>query len=326
MCALSLGVDTSNYTTSIALVDEKMKVIYNKGVLLDVKPGMLGLRQSDALFQHVENLPLLIKTLNLEDEIRVIACSDRPRPVINSYMPVFKAGVSMAESLSSILKIDCLKFSHQENHIRSALYGSGRVIKENNFCAIHFSGGTSEVLWVEKKKSGYNCRVMAKSLDLNAGQLIDRVGLKMGIAFPAGQELEALAKKANQNEDRIFINFTLCGSDFHFSGQENQAAKALELEVPREIVARQLFKSIADTLIQVIKRLMTEYSFQSILFSGGVMSNQLIKDWLTIGLKDTGFKLCFCPAEYARDNAIGNALMGMEYLKNKGRLWSIQKY
>ena len=150
MCALSLGIDTSNYTTSIALVNEKLKVIYNKGILLDVKPGMLGLRQSDALFQHIGNLPKMIKEMNFEDSIQVICCSNRPRALENSYMPVFKAGTGLGESLSALMKVECIFLSHQENHIRSAIYGSGREILEDNFCAVHFSGGTSEILWVKK--------------------------------------------------------------------------------------------------------------------------------------------------------------------------------
>ena len=315
MCVLSLGIDTSNYTTSIALVNEKMKVIYNKGILLDVKPGMRGLRQSDALFQHIDKLPQMLKEIPIDQPIVVVCCSSRPRPLEDSYMPVFKAGSSLGDSLAALMKLDCIKVSHQENHIRSAIYGSGEDILENRFCAIHFSGGTSELLAVEKKPLGYACRIIGKSLDLNAGQLIDRVGLMLGLDFPAGKELEELAQKADLGKanQKLFIWARPAGVNFHFSGQENQAAKALENNLPKELIAWQLLYAIAQTLIQSIKALQADYDFQSFLFSGGVMANNLIKGWIGQALKSSGLKCYFSPGDYARDNAVGNALMGMEY-------------
>ena len=54
---LSLGIDTSNYKTSLAVVDKTGEVLFNYQKFLDVKPGEKGLRQSEAFFQHVQKLP-----------------------------------------------------------------------------------------------------------------------------------------------------------------------------------------------------------------------------------------------------------------------------
>ena len=111
-----LGIDTSNYTTSLALVDHR-KIISDKRKLLTVKEGERGLRQQEALFQHVSDLPVLFSEL-MEDigdrKIEAVACSVRPRPVDGSYMPVFMAGKSFAEVIASALKIPVYEFSHQE--------------------------------------------------------------------------------------------------------------------------------------------------------------------------------------------------------------------
>ncbi|WKY43430.1 peptidase M22 [Eubacteriaceae bacterium ES2] len=309
MCALSLGIDTSNYTTSVALVDDSLKLLYQKGILLTVKPGERGLRQSDALFQHVGNLPKVLEGLNLHDEIEVICCSKSPRPLADSYMPVFKAGESLAESLAILLKKPLLKTSHQENHIRAAIYGSGEALKEDTFIAVHFSGGTSEVLWVEKRESGFDCRILSQSFDLNAGQLIDRIGVQMGLKFPAGRELEKLALTAESGGQKIFSTSVIDGG-FHFSGQENQAKMALQKGLPPNLIARQLFDNIAMTLAKTIEQQKTKKKTAAVLFSGGVMSNEIIKKRIETELK--GLKLYFAPGEYSRDNAIGNALLGME--------------
>ncbi|MDN5307667.1 MAG: hypothetical protein PWP16_1030 [Eubacteriaceae bacterium] len=309
MCALSLGIDTSNYTTSVALVDDSLKLLYQKGILLTVKPGERGLRQSDALFQHVGNLPKVLAAINLHDEIEVICCSKSPRPLADSYMPVFKAGESLAESLAFLLKKPLLKTSHQENHIRAAIYGSGEMLKDEAFIAVHFSGGTSEVLWVEKRESGFDCRILSQSLDLNAGQLIDRIGVLMGLSFPAGRELEKLATTAESSSQKIFSMSVIDGG-FHFSGQENQAKLALQKGIPQSVIARQLFENIATTLVKVIERHKPGKKAAAVLFSGGVMSNEIIKKQIEVALK--GLNLYFAPGDFSRDNAIGNALLGME--------------
>ena len=66
--ALFLGIDTSNYTTSAALADGDGNIIVNLKRLLPVKEGERGLRQSDALFAHTKNLPLIMGELNVEYE------------------------------------------------------------------------------------------------------------------------------------------------------------------------------------------------------------------------------------------------------------------
>ncbi len=318
MSALSLGIDTSNYTTSVALIDENENMIYNKGILLEVKSGERGLRQSDALFQHVHNLPILLEELPRGSEIEVICYSERPRPRPDSYMPVFRSGEAMARSLAGVLGVKRLPVSHQENHIRAAIYGSGSPELEATFCAVHFSGGTSEILLVRKKALGYDCEIIAQTLDLNAGQLVDRIGVLMGCAFPAGKALEAMASQAmNEVQDNQYIiSSTVVGTDFHFSGQENQARRHLEAGADQRLIAYQVLKSIAKTLSKSIAGLQKKYPFQSVLFSGGVMSNRIIKSIVEKEMYASGLKLYFSPGEYSRDNAAGNALIGMDYYKN----------
>lgn len=318
MSALSLGIDTSNYTTSVALVDENENMIYNKGILLEVKSGERGLRQSDALFQHVHNLPALLQDLPRGREVEVVCYSQRPRPLPDSYMPVFRAGESLARSLAGVLAAQQLAMSHQENHLRAAIYGSGSPELESTFVAVHFSGGTSEILLAQKRDIGFDCEIIAQTRDLNAGQLIDRIGVLMGCDFPAGKALEALANQAvpESIDSKAVVSSTMDGTDFHFSGQENQARRLLEAGVQPQAVAYLVLKSIAKTLSKAIGGLRKKHTFQSVLFSGGVMSNLIIKKIVTHELEGTGLKLYFSPGEYSRDNAAGNALMGMDYLKS----------
>ena len=98
---ITIGLDTSNYTTSIAFFDGVNGE--NQSKLLPVKEGELGLRQSDAVFAHIKSLPELsgrLFSLVGEQNISAVAVSTRPRAVEGSYMPCFMVGYSHATMLA----------------------------------------------------------------------------------------------------------------------------------------------------------------------------------------------------------------------------------
>lgn len=318
-----IGIDTSNYTTSLALADENRKIIYQARRLLSVRSGERGLRQSEALYQHVVNLPELIEAIprefDFKADLAAVAVSVRPRPVEHSYMPVFRAGISQARSTGRLFDVPVYEVSHQENHIRAALYGCGRTDAAMHvpFLATHFSGGTSELLLVRKVPGGYQCDIIGKTLDLNAGQLIDRIGVAMGCDFPAGRAVEALAEKA-EKKDCVIPSRTE-GLNFHFAGHENKARRFLETGIPKEEVAFGLLRSIAKTLSKVCLRAREIYGIREVVFSGGVMSNGIIRAVIEKELQRKGIVLAFTDPLYATDNACGTALLGVEtHMKAEG--------
>ena len=146
-----LGLDTSNYTTSLAVFDGRDGV--NVGRLLTVRPGELGLRQSEALFQHVRQLPELFRALEQKGalhQIEAVGASTRPRAVEGSYMPCFLAGASQGEGLASTMGIPFFEHSHQQGHLAAAAWSAGRMdLLDAPFLAWHLSGGTTELLYVE---------------------------------------------------------------------------------------------------------------------------------------------------------------------------------
>ena len=188
-----LGIDTSNYTTSAAVLDGE--ALTQQKQLLEVRPGERGLRQSDALFQHTRNLPLLFDKLPPMDEVTAVGVSTRPRNVEGSYMPCFLAGISAATAAAKAAGCPLYTTSHQVGHILAALYGAGALeMIRASFVAFHVSGGTTEALLVEPHKEELiSARCVAASSDLKAGQLIDRTGVRLGLQFPCGPALEQLA-------------------------------------------------------------------------------------------------------------------------------------
>ena len=300
-----LGVDTSNYTTSLALCGEDGRIYANCKQLLPVKQGEKGLRQSDALFAHTVNLPLVSKMLG-NAEISAIGYSAYPRDTEGSYMPCFLCGKAYAESLSSLLNIPCAAFSHQRGHIRAALYSAeAQELIGTEYLAFHLSGGTTEILRVNKGEIS----IVGMTKDLTAGQAIDRVGVMLGLGFPCGKALEELAGKGNAPKKcRVCVN----GFECNLSGLENMARRMYDNNASKEDIAAFTIEFVLQTLDKMTENLLTVYPGLPLVYSGGVMSNKKIRAYF-----EDKYGAYFAQPEFSSDNAAGAALLAYDKFKDE---------
>ena len=307
-----IGIDTSNYTTSCSVCDLSGTVLENYKLLLPVKSGENGLRQSDAVFAHVKNFGIIaskIKKKHADYDIVAIGYSAYPRDAVGSYMPCFLVGIAVAEMISALYGIPSYKFSHQSGHISAALYSAGLEPNED-FVAFHVSGGTTEIVLASPREDGFDVRLLGGSVDLHAGQAIDRIGVKMGIGFPCGKELERLAleNKAVPPPPKVCVNNFEC----NLSGLENLALKLLKETDNVRLVSAYVLSFIAKTLEKLTENIRREYGNIKVVFAGGVMSNKIIRANLSDKFKD----VYFAEPEFSTDNACGVALLARkEYLK-----------
>ncbi|MCI8496911.1 MAG: peptidase M22 [Clostridiales bacterium] len=306
--SLFLGLDTSNYTTSAAVYDNETGVIFQQKKLLPVKENEIGLKQSDAVFHHVKQLPEMLETLGGMDSTKIaaVAASTRPRPEEGSYMPCFLVGEGCARSMASVLGVPFLPFSHQEGHIMAALYSAGALhLRNERFLAFHVSGGTTEALLVEPKEDGpFQIRRVAQSLDLKAGQAVDRVGRMLGLSFPAGPELDRLACRSSAKPK---VRPTMKGADCCLSGIENQCKKLIADGKLPEDVALNCILSIREALRAMLLALLSQYGNLPALFAGGVMSNSIIRESFR-----HDYDALFAKKAFSSDNAAGIALLAAE--------------
>ena len=316
---LFAGIDTSNYTTSAALCDEDGRILANIKIPLPVRSGECGLRQSDAVFAHIKNLPELTERLKeaiAGERLAAVAVSSKPRDAEDSYMPCFLSGVSAAGMLAAGAGVPLYKTSHQQGHIMAAYRTSGAAEAEvleryGAFLAFHVSGGTTECVLVKKGESQFDICLLGGTADLNAGQAIDRIGVRMGLTFPCGPALErlALAYDGKIKGIRISVKDKLC----NLSGLENNACRMLVEGRPREEVAAYVFHFISATLMRIAENARLDYGELPIVWAGGVMSNSIIKHELS--RLDNVF---FTEPQYSADNAVGVALICWEnYLKGR---------
>lgn len=301
-----LGIDTSNYTTSLSLVDQHGFVVANLKIPLEVKVGERGLRQSDAVFQHTRNMPELFSMAEryLERyEPIAVGVSVSPRSCEGSYMPCFLAGKAVAYSLAKTLKIPLFELSHQNGHVMAACY-SGRVpesLLEMPFLAFHVSGGTTEALVVRPNGCDFSCEIIGGTKDINAGQAIDRVGVAMGLSFPCGVELEKLAL----SYDGKIPHSPVCVKDgfCNLSGLENKAVKLYKETQNKNLVAAYVLDFIGATLEKITDDIRSDLPEYPIVYSGGVMSCSVLQKRLK---KENTY---FAEPKFSSDNAAGIALL-----------------
>lgn len=305
-----LGFDTSNYTTSAALYYPEENRIVHRKKLLPVKEGEKGLRQSDAVFHHTNQLHEITRELfeNEKAVIDGIGASAFPRMAEGSYMPCFLVGLNTAKVLSCVLNKSVNITSHQNGHIVAALYSAGRLdLLKEKFLAFHVSGGTTEALLVEPcEEEIIKCTLVASSLDLKAGQAIDRAGVMMGLKFPSGAEMDKLAQKSERTFKKIKVYSK--GADVSLSGLENKCRKMISENESKEDISMFCFQYILSAVDTMTEKLLAEYGDLPLLYSGGVMSNSVIKEKLI-----EKYNGIFAIPEFSADNAAGVAIL--TYLK-----------
>lgn len=313
-----LGIDTSNYTTSVcAIAWDDGALLAEERALLPVQSGQRGLRQSEALFFHVQRLPALLSQLvgrvrpDTDGTVawEAIGVSVRPRPFATSYMPVFTAGQNFARAFSAMLGVPVIQTSHQEGHLAAAeaflsLPGGEPVL------AVHLSGGTSDVLYARRTDFGYAIDTLGEGADLHAGQFVDHVGVALGLPFPAGPGLERLADETVATPTDIHFAATVRHACMSFSGPCSAALRAVGQGVVPGMVALAVFQSIANSVAKAIHQARHQVpSVQHCMVAGGVAANRYVRDRIghRLRITDPDLTLHFAPARFSSDNALGPA-------------------
>lgn len=314
-----IGFDTSCYTTSMAVVDLEGNIVLNEQKLLPVERGQRGIRQSKALFEHLHNLPEVTEKVGRivsPYDVAAICASTKPRPIEGSYMPVFMVSSLVGSSYANLLNIPFFETTHQESHIMAGLYTAAGLTSDH-FIAIHLSGGTSEMLDVRVEEEGFSISIIGNTQDLHAGQFVDRVGVALGMPFPAGPALEELARNGREGEIIIpsFVRDTIIG----FSGSETCAMRMINSGKNPADIALGVYACLSKTLEKWIIKGIDKSGVKDVLLVGGVASSNILRCRLTSRLNkiNRDIRLYFADPSVSKDSAVGTALLGLKKYKRK---------
>ena len=297
-----IGIDTSNYTTSIAFFDGAGGE--NCSRLLPVRQGELGLRQSDAVFAHIKSLPELSGRLFSNDhtgDIRAVGVSTRPRAVEGSYMPCFMVGYSHAKMLSDAFQVPLVEVSHQQGHVAASLWSAECLeLMDVPHLAWHLSGGTTELLLVEPEGKNVKCTRIGGTTDISAGQLIDRTGQLLQLPFPSGKHLDALSKEASMKD---VFKVKCSDMSFSLSGVQNKVQQFHSTHGNDSETAAYALRCVAKAVYLASEQALKAYPGLRIVFSGGVASNSMLRDVIA------PLNPIFSQPQYSTDNAMGVAVL-----------------
>ena len=297
-----LALDTSNYTTSVAVFDGCGGI--HEGRLLEVRPGELGLRQSDALFQHVKRLPELFTRMQEQGwfrDITAVGASTRPRAIEGSYMPCFLAGASQGQCLAQTLGVPFYAHSHQQGHLAAAAWSAGRLdLLDRPFLAWHLSGGTTELLKVEPDGYTVTAEIIGGTSDISAGQLIDRTAQMLQLSFPGGKHIDALSKEAAMKET---FKVKCANMEFSLSGVQNKVQQFHAVHGEPAETAAYALRCVAKAVYLASEQAMKTYPGLQIVFSGGVASNSMLREVVK------PLNPIFSQPEFSTDNAMGVAVL-----------------
>lgn len=310
---LVVGIDTSCYTTSVAIMDEGGALLADARKMLTVKAGAKGLAQSEMVFQHTRNLPDLFAAAmeQVPDRpiISAVGASTQPRSLADSYMPAFLVGAGFARVIALSHGVPLAPLSHQEGHIQAGIW-SAKGPDADNFIAVHASGGTTEITKVARTAGRMTVEIIGGTKDIAAGQLVDRIGVATGLSFPAGPHLEQLASQAGEPAK---IPVALDGAFISFAGPETHAKRLLGKDENAAAVAAGIQVCISESIGRAVQAAISQTGLHQILFVGGVMSNRQIRSDVSERLcHNENIRLFFPRPEYSGDNAVGAAYFALQ--------------
>lgn len=304
-----LGIETSCDETAAAIIEGKKKFVTLKSnvlatsLALHAKTGGIIPEQA-AREQAKYILPVLKETLNKAfgtpdnfDAIDAIAVTYGPG-LIGSLL----IGVETAKTLAYVLNKPIIPVNHMIGHIYanwivsadSAAGASFEKLPVFPALALVVSGGHTDLLLI--KKHG-DIRLLGGTRDDAAGEAFDKIGRMLGLAYPAGPEIERLAKRGNPERFR-FPRPLLSENtyEFSFSGLKTAVLRqvttlpdsaSLSQEIKADI-ARATQDAIIDVLVKKTLRAAKEHTVASILLSGGVSANQTLRDTFHKAAANTG--------------------------------------
>ena len=319
---IHLGIDTSNYKTSLAAVDDNNRITANISEYLDVPKGERGLRQSDAFFKHSNRLPILYKKLLSEtdrNQIASVGVSYAPRRVEGSYMPCFLAGVNMAEIISETLNIPVYRFSHQEGHAAAVIETSGSA-NDKPVLLMHLSGGTTEYLKCLPSSNGYDTEIVGGTLDISFGQLLDRFGVAAGLSFPSGMEIDRFASEySGEKLHHILPEIRLKDGYFNLSGPETRLMEFARKDGKKDLISLsfEILNTVSDVLTDSADYLCDKYGIDKVYMAGGVASSVTIRKLIREKHISGKYEVVFGDAALSGDNAVGTAILAARQFKGE---------
>ena len=306
-----LGIETSCDETAVAVYDG------SRGLLSHRLHSQVGLHRAYggvvpelASRDHVRRLLPLVREALTEarsdrDSIDAVAYTAGP-----GLIGALLVGAGFAAGLSLAWGRPALPIHHLEGHLLAPLLEQNAP--DFPFLALLVSGGHTQLVDV----AGLGAyRILGETLDDAAGEAFDKTAKLLGLPYPGGAALAALAEESRS--DRFVFPRPMLdrpGLDFSFSGLKTAALVALRGRVldsgERAAIARGFQEAVVETLAEKCRRALLETGHRRLIIAGGVGANRRLRERLAAVVQSLGAQLYFPRTEFCTDNGAMIALAG----------------
>ncbi len=290
-----LGTESTAHTFGVGVVRDGEVLANERDVYKPVKGGIIP---GEAARHHYELGPTILKRalekakVSLED-IDLFAFSLGP-----GLLPCLKVGSQITNYLAAKYNKPVIGVNHCIAHIEIAR----KVTELDDPVMLYVSGGNTQVITFENGKYV----VFGETQDIGIGNLLDKVGRRLGIPFPAGPKIEELAKLGKKY---IPMPYSIKGMDVSFSGLETFISKILD-KYKIEDISFSLQETAFAMLMEASERAMAYCKKESLIIAGGVAANTRLNEMGEKMCEARGAKFRFMNKEYAGDNGAMIAYTG----------------
>ena len=307
-----LSIESSCDDSSIAITDiESKKLIYHKKISQEIEHSIYGgVVPELASRLHAVALPNILKECQpYFNQLKAIAVTNAPGLSVT-----LMEGVMMAKALAISLKLPLLEIHHLKGHVYSLFLEKEAILP---MTVLLISGGHTQLMEV---KSFNEMNVVAASSDDSFGESFDKVAKMMGLGYPGGPIVEALAKEGD--DKRFSFPIPLAKSprmEFSYSGLKNAVRLEIEAQSVDGVLSKEDQQDIAACfqkaatahLLQKTKKYLKQTNNRGGYFAivGGASANKYVRNSFETLCKSFDKKVLLAPLAYCSDNAamIGRA-------------------
>lgn len=316
-----LGIETSCDDTSAAIIHGK-KILSNVVASQLIHSQYGGIVPELASRAHQQNIiPVVTHAIHQANiskkQINAIAFTKGPG-LLGSLL----VGMSFSKSLALSLQVPLIEVNHMQAHILAHFIENNEIAPEFPFLCLTVSGGHTQILLV---KDYFTIELLGETLDDAVGEAFDKIGKMLGLNYPAGQEIDQLAKLGNPKK----FHFTIPQVDnfnFSFSGIKTSVLYFLQKQVNTnpDFIAENLHdlcasvqQTLIDALINKLEKAIEITKLKHVAIAGGVSANSHLRERIK-NLENLYPCHTYIPKiEYTTDNAAMIALVGsLKYERN----------
>ena len=316
---LILGLESSCDETGVALIDSELGLLSHAiHTQIDMHRLYGGVVPELASRDHIRRvIPLMQQVLEeagkTKEEIDAIAVTEGP-----GLAGALLVGVSVAHALGLALDVPVIGVHHMEGHLLANLLAD--PAPEFPFMALLVSGGHTQIM----KVNGFGSyELLGETLDDAVGEAFDKTAQLLGMAYPGGPAVSALADKGQTGAvelPRPMIHSP--NLDMSFSGLKTAVLTAVtNAEDPndetfRQNLARGFVDAVVDVLAHKVIKAMKAHKMKTLVIAGGVSANKHLRERLVSETKKRGMKVFFPPLKLCTDNGAMIAIAGLTRLRH----------